>query len=70
VNVVGEIRTAIERQGWSETARRSGISRVTLHRAFGDTRRKAAVNAGPSLATIERVLPSIGLELAVREVVR
>lgn len=68
MNVLEQIRDAIERQGWSETARRSGITRTTLHRAFGDTRRKHCVSARPSFTTIERVLPHVGLELAAREV--
>lgn len=62
MTVVSEIRAAIVRMGWSETARRSGVDRTVLHRTFAEKPRK-----GPSLRTIERVLPALGLELAVRE---
>jgi DNA-binding phage protein len=63
VNVVEQIRAAIERIGWSETARRSGVNRVTLHRCFGKNGREH-----PTMTTIERVLPHIGLRIAVEEV--
>lgn len=62
MNVLAKIRAGIERVGWSETARRSGVARSHLHRAFGANGR-----GGPSLNTIERVLPHVGLDLDVTE---
>ena len=62
MNVLAGIREAIERIGWSETARLSGVDRTTLHRCFGRNGR-----GHPALATIERVLPHVGLELTVTE---
>ncbi len=62
MTVVEQIRAGIERLGWSETARRCGVDRTQLHRAFGHNPRK-----GTSLRTIERVLPALGLELTVKE---
>jgi DNA-binding phage protein len=62
VNLLAEIRAGIVRVGWSEVARRSGMHRITLHRCFGKNGR-----GRPTLATIERVLPHIGLQLAIVE---
>lgn len=61
--VIAAIRAAIERIGWSETARRSGVERTHLHRSFGENGRE-----WPSLSTIERVLPHLGLRLRVERV--
>lgn len=62
MSVIPQIREAIEREGWSKTADRSGVDRVTLHRCFGKNGR-----GHPTLTTVERVLPHVGLELvAVR----
>lgn len=61
--MIEQIRAAIARVGWSETARRSGVDRVTLHRCFGNSG-----NQNPKLATIEAVLPHVGLRLAVTEI--
>lgn len=58
--IIPEIRAGIERVGWTETARRSGLERTQLHRAFGKNGRQC-----PSLATVERLLPHVGLRLAV-----
>jgi len=60
VTVLSDIRAAITAMGWSETARRSGVDRVTLHRVFGENGR-----GHPTLETIERVLPTLGLNLVV-----
>lgn len=56
------VRARIQSVGWSETARRSGINRVTLHRCFGERARN-----DPGLETIVAVLPHVGLELAATE---
>lgn len=61
--VVRMIGLAIERIGVCEVARLSGVDRVVLWRAFSKNGR-----GHPTLTTIERVLPHVGLELAVREV--
>jgi DNA-binding phage protein len=62
MSVVADIRAGIERVGWTETARRSGIDRGTLHRSFGKNARRIA-----NLSTVERVVPHIGLALTVTE---
>lgn len=56
------IRAGIERAGWSETARRSGIDRTTLHRNF-----PKCGSGNPKLETIVAVLPHVGLELTLSE---
>jgi DNA-binding phage protein len=65
IGVVREIGLAIEREGWSATSKRSGVDRTELHRAFGRHGR-----GHPTLRTIERVIPHVGLELTAREVAR
>lgn len=65
MTVIAQIRAGIERLGWSEISRRSGVDRTCLHRVFGKNGR-----GHPSLTTIERVLPHLGLELQVREIDR
>lgn len=57
------LRAAIVRTGWSETARRSGVNRVTLHRCF--PHRGSGTN--PSLATIAAVAGALSLQLTVSE---
>lgn len=66
--IIAKIREGIVRIGWSETARRSGINRVTLYRTFGNMRtlcKGPRGPQGPSLETILAVLPVIGLRLWV-----
>lgn len=53
-----QLRAAIKQIGWSETARRSGCDRVTLHRAFGP-------RGNPKLSTIVAVLPVVGLNISL-----
>jgi len=65
VSILDQIGAAIKRNGWSRTARESGVDRTPLHRAFGNKPLK-----GTSLKTIERVLPALGLELTVRKLDR
>lgn len=61
--IVPIVRAAIQRVGWSETARRAGVDRVTLHRCFG-----ARPNGrGPQLSTLLAILPHVGLSLTVKE---
>ncbi len=60
MSILPAIREAIERVGWSRTAELSGVRRETLHRAFGENGR-----GHPTLTTIEKVLPVIGLELSI-----
>lgn len=62
---VAFIRARIETVGWSETARRSGLHRCHLHRAFGANRRGSGL---PTLRTLTALLPVLGLELTVREI--
>jgi DNA-binding phage protein len=61
------LREAIARVGWTETARRCGIDRVTLHRAFGTTPKVKGPRGpiGPSLDTVLAVLPAVGIELSI-----
>lgn len=61
MTIIEQIRAGIERIGWSETSRRCGVDRTVLHRTFGNNPR------GPSLRTIQRVLPALGLELSIRK---
>jgi DNA-binding phage protein len=56
-----QIRVAIVRQGWSETARRSGVRRETLHRTFGPNPDIRA----PNLNTIDAVVTALGLRLSL-----
>ena len=63
--IVRDIGLAIERQGWKKTAELSGVDRTSLHRSFGRNWRHR-----PSLETIEQVLPHLGLQLAIRQVVQ
>jgi DNA-binding phage protein len=53
----------IARVGWSETARRSGVCRINLHRTFGPTRSVRA----PNLATLCAIAEALGFELTVRK---
>jgi DNA-binding phage protein len=57
-----QVREAIVRVGWSETARRSGYDRCNLHRAFRKNSRTV-----PNLATIVDVAEAVGLKIEVRE---
>lgn len=55
------VRSEIVRVGWSEIARRSGMDRTALHRAFppkGDR--------NPSFRTMTSVADAVGLEFTVR----
>lgn len=56
------LRVEIVRVGWSETARRCGIDRTALHRAFRD---KPATRS-PHFGTIMAVADALGLEFTVR----
>jgi DNA-binding phage protein len=60
VSVLDGMRAAIKRVGWSETARRSGVDRVTLHRVFGE-------GGNPKLSTIEKVAPHVGVAITIGE---
>lgn len=62
--VCEELRAAIVRTGWSETARRSGVDRCNLHRAFTAERRGGGL---PSFATVAAVARALGLRLCVFE---
>jgi DNA-binding phage protein len=59
--LIAEVAAAIERTGWSETSRRSGVDRVSLHRAFG------AKTTVPSFTTLDRVAQALGLSFTVTE---
>jgi DNA-binding phage protein len=63
VGIVRAIGQAIDERGWSETSLRSGVERCSLHRAFG-----AHGRGHPTMTTIERVLPHVGLRLTVERV--
>jgi DNA-binding phage protein len=63
--VISDIGLAIERIGFREASRRSGVERAALHRAFSRNGR-----GHPTLRTLERVLPHLGLRLAVVELER
>jgi len=67
-DMIARIREAIVRVGWSETARRCGIDRVTLHRAFGTTPKVKGPRGpiGPSFDTVLAVLPAVGLKLIIK----
>jgi DNA-binding phage protein len=56
--VIDTLRSQIERIGWSETARRSGIARETLHKAF---KRRTM-----SFMTVQRVAQAVGVRLDAR----
>lgn len=45
--------------GMTDIARRAGMSRESLYRALGD-------NGNPALATVEKVLDALGLQLTVK----
>jgi DNA-binding phage protein len=60
MGVVRDIGLAIEGRGWKRTAQESGVDRCALHRAFGRHGR-----GHPTMTTINRVLPGLGLRLAV-----
>lgn len=56
-----ELRAAIVRTGWSETARRCGIDRTALHRSF----RPKRGNGQPSFVTVSLVAEALGLRLSI-----
>jgi DNA-binding phage protein len=56
------LRDAIVRTGWSETARRVGMDRTALHRAFGATKPSTR---SCHFATIMAVADAVGLELRI-----
>lgn len=56
------LRGEIARVGWSETARRAGVDRCNLHRAFPADPGKR----NPSFATVTEVARALGLEVTVR----
>ena len=56
------VRREIIRVGWSETARRCGMDRTALHRAF-----PPACNRNPSFVTLTNVAAAVGLEFTVRK---
>jgi DNA-binding phage protein len=56
--VIDTLRAQIERIGWTETARRSGIARETLHKAF---KRRSM-----SFMTVQRVADAVGVRLEAR----
>jgi DNA-binding phage protein len=55
------LRPAIVRAGWSATARRAKVDRVTLHRSF-PARRGARV---PNLGTVAAVAEALGLTISI-----
>jgi DNA-binding phage protein len=55
------LREHIIRAGWSETARRTGIDRCALHRAFPEKRRGTM----PAFVTVSLVAAALNLRLAV-----
>lgn len=59
--LIAPLRNRIERIGWTETARRSGLRRESLHRALGRNR-----TVDPSFSTIVRVAKAVGLKLSIR----
>jgi DNA-binding phage protein len=56
------LRDEIVRTGWSETARRAGVERTALHRAFQASPGKH----NPSFATVTKTAQALGLEFTVR----
>lgn len=61
-----QIRERIQSVGWSETARRASIHRVTLHRMFGTTPRwhiGPRGPKGPAFDVVVRVADAVGLTL-------
>jgi DNA-binding phage protein len=61
--ICARLRKAIIKTGWSETARRVGMDRTALHRAFAPHRG----NRTPSFVTISLVAQALGLKLTVYE---
>ena len=59
--IVNLLREEIERVGWSEVARRSGIERTALHRAFQARRGRA-----PAFTTVMFVAEALGVKLEAR----
>lgn len=57
------VRREIVRTGWSETARRAGVERTALHRAFPPRGQR-----NPSFVTFTNVAAAVGLEFTVRKV--
>lgn len=56
--IVDLLREEIQRVGWSEVARRSGLRRENLHRVF-----KRGSGHLPSLSTISLVALAVGVRL-------
>jgi len=54
------LRAAIVEAGWSETARRSGVGRVVLYRAFPKQGTRM-----PGLTTTVRVAAALGLKVTL-----
>lgn len=56
--LVAQLREAIVRTGWSETARRAGVNRCALHRSFkrGGT---------PSFERIDAVAEAVGMRVSL-----
>lgn len=64
--LLGEIRKRIVEQGWSATARKAEVHRVTLHRMFGTTpraRKGPQGPKGPDFGTVCKVADAVGLKL-------
>jgi DNA-binding phage protein len=59
--ICARLRTEIIRTGWSETARRSGVERAALHRAFMGGGKRV-----PSFQTIASVAQALGLEFSLQ----
>lgn len=56
-SIVAMLGAEVERMGWSEAARRSGMRRETLHRIFGKR------STCPNLRTIACVAEAVGVQL-------
>lgn len=60
--IIDMLREEIERVGYSETARRSGVDRTSLHRAF--QRRTGRL---PAFSTIALVAMALSVRLEARK---
>jgi DNA-binding phage protein len=62
--VLNQLGDAVADAGWTATARRSGVDRVTLHRLFGNM--PGRTTNAPNFATLCLIAEALGLELTVR----
>jgi DNA-binding phage protein len=60
--IIDMLREEIKRVGWSETARRSGLDRTSLHRAFQERQHRF-----PSFVTVSLVAMALGVKLEARK---